>query len=565
MIRLARSSSVAALALLAACTPSSFDGLTGAETQDTPIAPLHFNNADPALDGKEPRPIGPFSSSWVNTARPRFRWELQPGTTGASLELSQTRDFNEVKRKIPVAGAEHTVAEDLDLGTWYWRLQGRNATGQGTTYSDVWQVLVRGPSERGSSEAAHGGILDVNGDGIPDLLVGTTSIEPENGTAAPKEYPDILQLFGAETSPGIVRYDELGGFGVIWIDDENATIGTGADIDGDGFADYVISEVFPAEPPMQPEAFGHMFTVYGGVMPTVPEEEEYENYEIATPHFTTNPTLVGGDFNGDGYGDISAMFADIGMTLLGTPDGIVTMQPFSFASPKAPPMAFAMGATDFDGDGISDLAITPYDTSTPVQLLLGQPSRFGAPSNVLRGGNESFVLPGRAIATTTGDFDGDAMEEVAYTTLFADGTPAVCIHSRLQPALNEHGCWKSDAPAAGFGLTIKALDLDGDGRDELIVGSAGGLVALHHAGNDYDTPESVFTATPIAGKFSSAVTVLHPGRPGKARWAVIGNAEAKDSVFILEGIGDGSVQQTLDFSKINKEHYPYVRLRSAIR
>jgi len=110
----------------------------------------------------------------VASSRPRLKWALGTNVTGAIVELSQTRDFAGEVKRFGAKGSELVVPEDLALGIWFWRLKGAAPGLTGTTTSVVWEMLVRGPAAYGSSDAPTRSLVDMNGDGEPDLLVGGT-------------------------------------------------------------------------------------------------------------------------------------------------------------------------------------------------------------------------------------------------------------------------------------------------------------------------------------------------------------------------------------------------------
>ncbi|MBX3222663.1 MAG: VCBS repeat-containing protein [Labilithrix sp.] len=164
-------------------------------------------------------------------------------------------------------------------------------------------------------------------------------------------------------------------------------------------------------------------------------------------------------------------------------------------------------------------------------------------------------VPARATALTSGDFDGDGVTDVAFSTV-VDGKPAVCAYSANSDSMTMRSCWGPDAwwgegkPAPdaaaveGFGVSLAAGDLDGDGKDEILVASASGIVVLTHHGAGFTSDSTSFTATAIPGSFGSRVAMIHPGRPTKAKWAVYG-ADAK-SINIFTGT---EMTQKIDVSK----------------
>ena len=89
-----------------------------------------------------------------------------------------------------------------------------------------------------------------------------------------------------------------------------------------------------------------------------------------------------------------------------------------------------------------------------------------------------------------------------------------------------------------MGKSIATADIDEDGRDDIIVTTGAEIVVLQR------TDEGTFQRTPIAGPFAGSLTVIHPGRPGAARWAAI--SADKKSINVFHGL---TPAQKLDISK----------------
>ena len=168
---------VAALALGACAAPSSYDGLAGGTKEDASVT--------------APRPVSPISVSLIASSRPRLRWDLDTNTgapatlTGAVVEMSRTRDFSNDVKRFAAKGIELVVPEDLEPGIWFWRLKGEAGGSLGTTPSAVWEMLVRGPAAHGSSDTPTRSMVDMNGDGEPDLLVGAISNDSRRPSPSP--------------------------------------------------------------------------------------------------------------------------------------------------------------------------------------------------------------------------------------------------------------------------------------------------------------------------------------------------------------------------------------------
>jgi hypothetical protein len=242
---------------------------------------------------------------------------------------------------------------------------------------------------------------------------------------------------------------------------------------------------------------------------------------VASPYFNVLPNLQAwGDLNGDGYGDVTVALPDLSFASLGSIKSASTMLVLSsHEDPKLPPAALASGF-DLDGDGTSDVVLASAGAASPIRVARGLPDRFDVPVGAPFGGELKALS--RAVALAPGDFDGDGVADVAFSTI-VDDRPAVCVYSAKSGALNEHSCFFGTGPAAGFGQSLAAGDLDGDGVDEIVVASSSGITVLSHKGPDFTGSESSFESEAISGSYGTRVTMIHPGLhtgpAGAARWA----------------------------------------------
>ena len=155
-----------------------------------------------------------------------------------------------------------------------------------------------------------------------------------------------------------------------------------------------------------------------------------------------NPTyLVSGDFDGDGNLDVAASGPAGVFVFSGAGDG-------SFrSSVKVGPAGFAAGiaAGDFNGDGVSDLAV---DFSSLTILVFA------------RGGSYSTVQYAySAISIAVADFNGDGIADLGTASGVAIG--------------NGDGTFKPPLTLGIPGPFVAAGDLNGDGKADLVVrGSA---------------------------------------------------------------------------------------------
>jgi len=539
--RVIRGAVLAMTASVMACAPSTFDNLTNG-APDAPadsVGAPHTRDdvVDPTLPA--PRPISPLSVTWVNTSRPRFRWAPSAGLTGAVLELSRTRDFAGEVRRFVGSGSDAVPDVDLEAGIWFWRLKGRGSGSEGVLTSPVWEVLVRGPGATGASESPNGGILDLDGNGEPDLDVVIMVVGEKPGD--PIE-PALVTLLG---QPGgkYNLFDERSTIGTL-VEIPDVALAGAIDIDGDGYSDSAFAEIH-TNPSEAVEKVGALYVFHGGPSGIDTDKDRAYGW-LPAPVFEMLPYVeASGDVNGDGYGDLASSFRDLAFANLGGPKGAGTLTVFAHQDPKLGPAPLT-GGCDLDGDGISDVAIASSDTSSPIRYASGARDRFAGLTSPTFGGEMS--VPSRATALTSGDFDGDGTADVAFTTTVG-GEPAVCVYSIKSGSMTMRSCWvNAGAPADGFGRSLAAGDLDGDGRDEIIVASTSGLVFLSHEVAGFTSEGTTFVATPIPGSFGARVAMIHPGRPTKAKWAVYG-ADGQ-SIVIFTGT---EVTQKIDLS--NDEYF----------
>lgn len=531
-----------------ACAPSTFDNLTGgpAEAKKENAGGPHAADplpVDPTLAA--PRPIAPISVSWVNTNRPKFRWELKEGSTGAVIELSRTRDFKGEIRRVVGNGTEAVLTEEqkLEPGFWFWRLRGHNLNADGAVKPEkeapVWEFLVRGPSANKASDAPQGAIVDMNGDGEPDLVVSVEVKNPEYPTFGPPTWFGQKTLLGSPTNhtftidDGSTRDFELYG------PNADYSLTGGTDLDGDGYPELVRTMLTSGEDP-NGEKHGWFVYEVGSAEGLDYQRSEELSFGLPVPDFSTKAIVqASGDLNGDGYGDFTTILPTTGFTSLGSvwgPVRVMFFMPFFEVPTPTTPAPFCAGG-DLDGDGLTDIVMASRSQASPIGYTKGSRDRFEAPASLTMNG----VTPLKASSLTTGDFYGNATAQIAFATQIKDAGGvahgAVCIYATDGKPLEDQHCWKSaDAAVDTFGLSIVAGDLDGDGRDDLIVGSASGLVALSLKKDGSPGFDEKVIAP--AGAFRPQITMIHPGlhtstSDGAARWAAIA-ADGK-SITVFRG------------------------------
>lgn len=498
-------------AFLACGAPESFDGLVGGPPLDAAPDDALPVELRPDTELPPPRPIAPLSQSWVDGVRPRFAWQLAAGATGARVELCRARACDGEKKTVDVAGTALDLGEDLAPGLWFWRLVSRTPESFGTKPSPTWSLLVRGgPAGRATPS---GSIVDVNGDGRPDLLV---TIEYESSPGS-QPFVELVALVG-DGDDGTSFVTERGGRpveGVVLASSDPPL--TAADLDGDGLSDVAFAETYGATTPISV-----LVTVPGSATASDGLDADRRS-QPALPPLDSPPHLAAaGDLDGDGWGDLALTTKRFGVAMYGTPVGLGALQYVvqtfppsgADAGPAPPPRVAAFsiaGGFDRDGDGLAELALeSPVDDGA-LFVFLGDRLRELA-LRIPKVSAGPIAAPARAFAS--GDFDGDGLSDVAFVTTVG-AAPAVCL-LRGSEAFDAARlvCWSPASAPAGFASSIAAADVDADGRDDLVVGSSDAgvdVLSLDSAG--------ALAARHVATPFGARVTTVLPGRPRPAVWA----------------------------------------------
>ncbi len=183
------------------------------------------------------------------------------------------------------------------------------------------------------------------------------------------------------------------------------------------------------------------------------------------------PILTGGDWNGDGLGDL-VIGGNTGTLRLVASDGSFTSNgsglDFTVASSRTSP---ALG--DMNGDGRADLLVLLDDGTASLFLNDGTSTPFSG------GGSANFL--GTAAPDGTSIAIGDINQDGLPDVLLADSD------GRIWEFLNngsggfslQSKVWGGSYPGFASGLTLAAADLEGDGDLDLIGGLAnGGVIAL---------------------------------------------------------------------------------------
>jgi len=460
-------------------------GLTGA-CRAAPT-PASFGSGDAGLDGGDdaadaatvtaaiapPRPVAPISVSHLTSRRPTFRWALAPGSDGARVEVCADRACTRLVASFDASGDHGAPPDELPSGVVFWRLRGTSRGAVGVATSITWEAVS--PARSAPVATAWGAMLDANGDGLADVVVG------DSDELRPTQH--VFVHLGGATGPAVAPSGVLSA--PMPVIGYATSVASADDIDGDGFGDLLVGS--PQE---------NTVYVYRGGVGGFAEPPAWVLHGAAMSQFgaAVNGT---GDVDGDGYGDIvvgmpSSTVGDgsaasgAAMVFYGGPTGPSADRTAALARRAGSDAQdfgyFVAGAGDVDGDGRSDVAVFGGIESTDPQfvaLYLGRDQPFGAaPSRLLQYEGSNVVWMDNAhLLACAGDDNGDGYTDLVMSTsapqtipyepdhlsLFYGGPtgPGETLSRRLVSPL---------APRDAFGVSVAAIDFDGDGLDDIAAG-----------------------------------------------------------------------------------------------
>ena len=310
------------------------------------------------------------------------------------------------------------------------------------------------------------GAEDVDGDGVPDLMVGTPVSSPGG-----RPYAGTVLVFSGATGGLLHRFDGQNGH-----DHLGSSIAGAGDLDGDGLADLIVG-VAEADPFGLPDA-GTTLVISGS---------------SGTPLHSLHGGAMGdkfgkavanaGDVDGDGVNDliVGAPMRNVGVyTWAGSAyvysgaTGLLIHQ-FDGAAFGGFFGESVAGAGDVDGDGLADLVVGAWFTDPGGKPEAGSVFVYsGATGNLLHR-FDGFAMGDRLGTSVAGagDFDGDGSPDVvagAYrASPFVLPAPgSAYVFSGTTGALLAQFDGESNLDWFGYRVG-NAGDVNGDGLTDLIV------------------------------------------------------------------------------------------------
>jgi len=425
------------------------------------------------------------------------------------------------------------------------------------TPSIEWQPVDQEDARFGAAVAAAG---DVDGDGLGDVVVGAPGATNVSGTVEGRAYV-------------------FTGAGEVWSNDPTdhqgaefgAAVSGAGDVNGDGYADVIVGA------PQYLDGKGAAYLYLGSASGLGAASEPLRPTTWSTPEVGFS-VAGAGDLNGDGYADVVVGSPTSLSGMGGSEYGAVHVYRGSADGLAPSPLALlgaqtgqdfgaaVAGAGDVDGDGLADLLVgsPSFDGNNNneglAELFSGDVT-LGNPQQVtLFDGLNDQARLGKVVSRV-GDLDGDGFDDIALGAPNQPGAQSqqgavYVVKGRADVAelVIEDGDVLAPANQlnAFFGVAIAGGDLDGDGKNELVIGASGmsgsvvgeGVVYVYY-GNGTTNSVVLEGDEKLGGLFGDELAVVDLDRDGYAE--VLVGAPASDfagspgRVYVFAGSAAGVV------------------------
>ena len=283
---------------------------------------------------------------------------------------------------------------------------------------------------------------DINGDGLPDLIVannaGSNVSVLLNTTAPGAITPSFAtqQTFATGSSPFSV---------------------TAADINGDGEPDLIVAN----------NADNTVSVLLNTTAPgaTTPSFATQQTFATGSSPFS----VTAADINGDGEPDLivannggNTVSVLLNTTAPGaTTPSFATQQTFSVGENAN---AFAVTAADVNGDGLPDLIVTNTSGNTVSVLLNTTAPGAATPSFATQ---QAFATGNQPRSVRTADVNGDGLPDLIVANS-ADDTVSVLLNTTAPGATVPSFSTQQTFATGSFPASVTTADVNGDGKLDLI-------------------------------------------------------------------------------------------------
>jgi len=247
----------------------------------------------------------------------------------------------------------------------------------------------------------------------------------------------------------------------------SASVASAGDVNGDGYADLIVGATGPS--------YAHVYLGSATGLSSTPATALPHPASLSFDFFVS--VAGAGDVNGDGYADVLVVLSEyptpskgFAYVYLGGASGLDTTPAATFSAPSGSDFwATGTGAGDVNGDGYGDVVIGSVNLPEAYLYLGGASGLATTPAVTLTGPNGSQF--GLAVSGA-GDVNGDGYADIVVG---GKGTSNAYVYlgGANGPGTTPAATLKGDDGSDFGGAVASAGDVNGDGYADVVVGAFG--------------------------------------------------------------------------------------------